>query len=175
MIDKKIKRTKKINYYSKGARDSFLEKSRAKNKGFKGAEAPLAEALVLRYDCNEVKSGEKGDDKNGDFFSWCPIKYNSRKTKKNIKGDKGDKGDKDDDIKGEVNNELLRAADKYENIRIGKWYNGKFNINKAVSKKFDKGYCHSPIKTQKFIIPLEEDEKNQAIKKYNQITVVIFV
>ena len=46
MIDKKIKRTKKNNYYSKGARDSFLEKSRAKNKGFKGAEAPSAEALA---------------------------------------------------------------------------------------------------------------------------------
>ena len=29
---------------NKGARDSFLIKSRAKNKGFKGAEAPLAEA-----------------------------------------------------------------------------------------------------------------------------------
>jgi hypothetical protein len=36
-------------YYNenKGARDSFLEKSRAKNKGFKGAEAPLAEALAF--------------------------------------------------------------------------------------------------------------------------------
>ena len=47
MIDKKIKRTKKNNYYSKGARDSFLEKSHAKNKGFKGAEAPLAEAPLV--------------------------------------------------------------------------------------------------------------------------------
>ena len=34
------------NTKNKGARDSFLEKSRAKNKGFKGAEVPLAEALV---------------------------------------------------------------------------------------------------------------------------------
>ena len=105
----------------------------------------------LKYDCNEVKSGEKGNDTNSEVFSWCPIKYNSRKTKKNI-------NIKEDENKGEINNELLRAADKYENIRIGKWYNGKFNINKAVSKKFDKGYCQPPIKTQKGNIPIEEDE-----------------
>ena len=47
MVDKKIKRTKKKIYNNiKGARDSFLEKSRAKNKRFKWASAPLAEALV---------------------------------------------------------------------------------------------------------------------------------
>ena len=38
--------TKQKDNIFKGARDSFLEKSRAKNKGFKGAEAPSAEALA---------------------------------------------------------------------------------------------------------------------------------
>ncbi len=43
---KQITHTMKNNANNKGARDSFLEKSRAKNKGLKGASAPFAEALA---------------------------------------------------------------------------------------------------------------------------------
>ena len=49
------------NTTNKGARDSFLEKSRAKNKGFKGAEAPLAEAPLAEAPLAEAPVEEDLD------------------------------------------------------------------------------------------------------------------
>ena len=37
-----------------------------------------------------------------------------------------------------LDDELLLASDKPENIRIGKWYNGKLSLNKMLTKKYDK-------------------------------------
>ena len=72
----------KIQFQNKGARDSFLEKSRAKNKGFKGAEAPLASALVKQmcdYFCfvfiDDYRSAEEEDMTCGEFDILMKQKY----------------------------------------------------------------------------------------------------
>ena len=55
------------------------------------------------------------------------------------------------DSPDEINDELLLASNKQENIRIGKWYNGKLSLNKLLSKKYEKGYCQPPKNTKKNI------------------------
>ena len=57
--------------------------------------------------------------------------------------------DKKDNLDKLVDEQLLLATDKQENVRVGKWYNGKLNINKLLTKKVDKGYCHPPQNTKK--------------------------
>ena len=122
----------------------------------------------LKYECNEQKTTA------GEEFTWCPIKYNPQNRKKN-KGDKGDKGDRGDrgdneEEKDAIEEQLLLASDKLENIRIGKWYNGKLSLNKMLTKKFDKGYCNPPIKTKKHMIVNSDDEEDEDNKTEFEIT-----
>ena len=118
---------------------------------------------ALKYECNEVK-----DNSNKLMYSWCPIKYNINKTKKNNKNnnDKNDKNDvnldKNEKYDESQDTNLLRASNNIEDIKIGKWYNGKLLINKLTNKKHNKGYCRPPLKTLK-ITSNNEDTKNKII------------
>jgi hypothetical protein len=59
----------------------------------------------------------------------------------------------------------LRAANTTEDIKIGKWYNGKLLINKLTNKKYNKGYCQPPLKTLK----ISNNKKNEDVDKNEMI------
>ena len=96
----------------------------------------------LKYECNEVKK-PNSDERD---YAWCPIKYNTRKTRKSGK------------YMAEPEYNLLQAAHSVENVKTGKWYEGKLSLNKMLSKKSEKGYCHPPIRTKKGKRLDEDDE-----------------
>jgi len=118
------------------------------------------ESYRLKYDCNEEKGGQDGYS-----FKWCPIKttnINNKKTKKSTKGFQlaSDIGDGD----------LLRAASKFENVKLNKWYSGKLSIPAITSKKYLKGYCQPPLKTKKLKHEIEmtaEKEKEKLAEARN--------
>ena len=141
----------------------------------------------LKYGCNEVK-----DSNNKELFSWCPIKYNSNatKTKKNDRNNRSDRSDRSDrsnrndkddrDIgtsdtgdTGETG-DLLKASSNDDTIHIGKWYNGKFLINKLSNKKTNKGYCSPPKYTKKNIKNTSnnnnDNSNSDTKKKYTVLT-----
>ena len=107
--------------------------------------------IVLRRMINEEKDekDEKDekydkDDQNKDIddeysFKWCPIipsKIIQKKTKKS---------NHKHSLKDEKNvDELLRAANKFENVKLNKWYSGKMGLSTIQSKKYLKGYCQPP-------------------------------
>ena len=97
------------------------------------------------------------------MYSWCPIKYNINKTKKNNKNENDNdknKNDHENENDEDQDNNLLKAANNTEDIKIGKWYNGKLLINKLTNKKYNKGYCNPPLKTQKINNKVSNNKKN---------------
>jgi len=113
----------------------------------------------LKYECNE--EGQEGQE---GYFKWCPIRptkssVNIKKTKKTKKNSDG--------FVSEINDgDLLRAANKFENVKLNKWYSGKLTIPAITSKKYLKGYCQPPLKTKKHKYELEmiheKDKQNKA-------------
>jgi len=121
---------------------------------------------ALKYECNEIK-----DSNNKLIYSWCPIKYNINKTKKNNKNN-NDSGEKDANEKhdeSQDNFNLLKASTNTEDIKIGKWYNGKFLMNKLTNKKYNKGYCQPPTKTLKIM----NNKKNEVDDNKKEITLTL--
>jgi len=115
----------------------------------------------LKYDCNqEGKEGQEG------FLKWCPIKpanigmgINIKKTKKSMQGlqPASEIGDGD----------LLRAASKFENVKLNKWYSGKLSIPAITSKKYLKGYCQPPLRTKKLKQEIELTHEKEKDKQNN--------
>lgn len=107
----------------------------------------------LKYDCNETASKDEYDEYS---FKWCPIiqkhsNLNLKNSKKNIHQYQDVL--KESDI-GE--GDLLRAANKFENIHLNKWYSGKMNIPAITTKKYLKGYCQPPLKTKKLKLGMKK-------------------
>jgi hypothetical protein len=110
----------------------------------------------LKYDCITENKDNKDEE-----FKWCPLKPNYpiskiiKRSKKNGKNGNNAQHqyDKYDDIDKTDDGNLLRAADKFENVQLNKWYNGKLSITGISSKKYLKGYCQPPpVKTKKLPI-----------------------
>ena len=147
--------------YKEGQCDIPFVSKEIKNVN-KNGDNNIDNEYSLKYECNEVK-----DSNNKMIYSWCPIKYNINKTKKNNKNDKNDKNDKNnkndknEDINEDINDtSLLKAATNLEHIKSGKWYNGKLLINKLTNKKYTKGYCQPPIKTLKINNKKHKDDND---------------
>ena len=115
----------------------------------------------LKYDCIEEKNKELGN------YSWCPLKNpvsipgrdrnnnkpgtqkmipNKPGTKKNNPGTKViDIPDNQDNQDNQHEGDLLRAADKFENVHMNKWYDGKLTPAGINGRKHLKGYCQPPL------------------------------
>jgi hypothetical protein len=116
----------------------------------------------LKYDCNE----DKQDGLDGYSFKWCPIRPANINIKKSKKSGNGSQ------IASDINDgDLLRAANKFENVKLNKWYSGKMGIPVITSKKYLKGYCQPPLKTKKMKhemeVPKDTGKEAVAIAEVN--------
>ena len=116
----------------------------------------------LKYECNEVK-----DENNNLLYSWCPIKYNTKRTKKNnknnsknnVNSDINSNDDKDNNNTDDDSNYLLKASSSSDTIKTGDWYDGSLSLKKLLTKKYHKTYCQPPKETK--------DAKDKKGKKVN--------
>ena len=105
----------------------------------------------LKYDCFKDNEGN---------FEWCPLRPNSFKNSRNRKTKKHSNNKLVDEKNIIDDGDLLRAADKFENVQLNKWYNGKLSITGINTKKHQKGYCQPPpVKTKKAITADQDIDK----------------
>jgi hypothetical protein len=110
----------------------------------------------LKYNCIEETDKELGN------YAWCPLKNPVSIPGRNLNGNKAStrkiipnkpgtlkQGPENKALIDELDNQhegdLLRAADKFENVHMNKWYDGKLTPAGITSKKHLKGYCQPPL------------------------------